>query len=461
VVSASTFVDTNSVLKRCWHKLDPYIQAKIRQRKPYNDGWGIRFAGRFYPGEPDDRSAAVFQIGQSLKQAGATPREVLAVIKQTCFWLSREEEGKREDPNRLLNKIFAVESAKPGINAADPADWEGIAVPRQEWIVQRLVPARKVTALYGDGGTGKTLLALQMAVSAALGKEFLGISVEPGRVFALLAENEDDDSHVALDAICWHFGATLGDLRGMMRVASRAGLDSILMAFPLGRGHPSELFQQLLTDIKIFGPKLVILDTAADLFGGNENDRGQVRRFLSEICTRVAVETGAAVLLCAHPSVAGLRSSEGSGGSTAWNNSVRSRLFLRRDIRDGDQEDDPDVRILELKKANLVQRGLAICLRWKDGVFVEDNTHLRIGSEAEIKRMRDIVDVVASRYESGRPFSAHVQSQTGWLGMWLIENMKVSRSNAKRIILGLLDKGLIVELDEPHRHRKGKDRRFL
>ena len=56
---------------------------------------------------------------------------------------------------------------------------------------------------------------------------------------------------------------------------------------------------------KDMGARLVILDTAADLFGGNENDRGQVRQFMNAL-SRIAMKINGAVVLCAHPSRAGM-----------------------------------------------------------------------------------------------------------------------------------------------------------
>lgn len=40
-------------------------------------------------------------------------------------------------------------------------------VPMRHWLVPDLVPSRVVTSLYGDGGTGNSLLALQLADAVA------------------------------------------------------------------------------------------------------------------------------------------------------------------------------------------------------------------------------------------------------------------------------------------------------
>src|SRR4029077_9125467 len=70
---------------------------------------------------------------------------------------------------------------------------------------------------------------------------------------------------------------------------------------------------------------------------------------------------------CAHPSREGLKSGEGDGGSTGWNNAFRSRLYLRQPA-DG----DPKARILERKKATYASRSDELRLVWRNGVIIPD-----------------------------------------------------------------------------------------
>src|SRR5437773_8478684 len=58
------------------------------------------------------------------------------------------------------------------------------------------------------------------------------------------------------------------------------GEDNTLMTFENGRALRTPFFDELLTEIKAFCAELVIEDTLADVFGGNEIDRGQSRRFV-------------------------------------------------------------------------------------------------------------------------------------------------------------------------------------
>lgn len=436
------------VRERCRHRLHPFTRARLRQRRVYGP-LTLRVAGvsHTYPG--DDRSQVIWSIGVDLRSAGASPAEVLAVMTDTCFWRSRQAEGKAEDPLRLLRRLFSdgsshLAQSSEDFKSVDPSDWANLPVPKRGWLVPELIPMRKVTALYGDGGTGKTLLAMQLMVASALGMPFLDLEVRQGRVYGLLAENDTEDTHITLDAIARRYGVSLADFEGKMKVAPRAGHDNALMD---ANGRDESLFRQLLADIKNFRPALVVLDTAADLYAGNENDRAQVNRFVKAYCERIAIETGAAVLLCAHPSREGLRS-DGSAGSTAWNNAVRSRLYLQRD-----DEDDADHRVLGLKKANLARSGVTVDIRWQDGVFVRDDgpSQPQLSPDEE-----GIIAEVEHAFNAKKPWSAHPQAGGRWLGQFIMTSRRKSRKSAKAIVDRLLALGKLGDVEyDPHRHRSG------
>ncbi len=133
--------------------------------------------------------------------------------------------------------------------------------------------------------------------------------------------------------------------------------------------QPTTLFarlKQAACDIK---PKLIVLDNSADVFGGKENDRGQVRQFVN-ILRGLAIATSAGVLLTAHPSLTGMNTGTGLSGSTAWNASVRSRMYFKRVTTDKDDEPDPDLRLLEVMKSNYGPVGESVPLRWSNGLFL-------------------------------------------------------------------------------------------
>jgi RecA-family ATPase len=257
----------------------------------------------------------------------------------------------------------------PPLQLTDPTSLQGVAIPERRWIVPDWLPVGYTTGLYGDGGTGKSLLAMQLMTCCATGTPFFGMDVEPVRTLGIFCEDAEDELHRRQDAINGALGVDFGDLDGM-RWVSRVGFDNLLMTFEGGAGELTEFWQQVRDASLSFGARLVVLDTAADLFGGNENDRGQVRQFVQAACTRIAREIDGAVLLCAHPSRSGLATGSGDSGSTGWNAAFRSRLYFERlPATDDDPEPDPDIRKLSRKKANYAAAGVELQLRYSGGAF--------------------------------------------------------------------------------------------
>ncbi|RAZ86502.1 hypothetical protein DDV93_08875 [Cereibacter johrii] len=149
-------------------------------------------------------------------------------------------------------------------------------------------------------------------------------------------------------------------------------------------------------------PVLTVLDTSADLFGGNEIDRAQVRQFVGML-RRLAIEHNCAVVLLSHPSVAGMSSGSGLSGSTAWNNSVRSRIYLERVKDERDGEPDPNVRRLSSKKANYGPVGIEIAIRWQGGVFVSAGTREEVMAGQDEKARRVFLRLLEEHEANGIP----------------------------------------------------------
>lgn len=251
------------------------------------------------------------------------------------------------------------------------ADLTGRHIPARKWLVDGLVPSGTVTLLGGDGGTGKSLAALQLATSTVLDRPWLGMSVTPGNALFISAEDDRDELHRRLADICRAEGVTLSDL-DKLTIRSLAGEDALLAVQESRTGglQASGLYRELDARLAADKPDLVVLDTLADYFPGNENDRAQARQFIG-LLRGLAIRHQCAVVVLAHPSLSGLNSGSGTSGSTGWNNSVRSRLYLER-VKDEGYEADADARLLRTMKANYGKIGGEIALRWREGVFVAD-----------------------------------------------------------------------------------------
>ena len=218
----------------------------------------------------------------------------------------------------------------PKIEILDPIAWQDRTVPERRWLVADLIPMQNVTMLSGDGGVGKSIIALQLMVACALGRQWLGQQARPCKVFGLFCEDDEHELHRRLAGIARHYDADLGDMENL-QLCSRVGLENSMMEWRSAweAGETTWLHATVMNHALEFGAQVVVLDSLHDVFSGDEIRRSQARQFVQGL-REIAREIDGAVILTAHPSLSGRNSGTGESGSTAWNNSVRSRLYLTK-----------------------------------------------------------------------------------------------------------------------------------
>lgn len=273
-------------------------------------------------------------------------------------------------PAITTDKKPAAENQDRPLTVIDPTEWQDKPIQPQEWFVENMIPAGVPTLFSGDGGTGKSQLALQLMASSSLQLPWLGLPVADGPCLYYGAEDSENELHRRMARIVAHHGRNLSDLKGI-RLVSMAEHDAVL-AEPDRSGNlqVTKTFEKLIKLAADFAPKLIVIDTSADAFGGDEIKRVQVRKFITML-RQMGTAVDAAILLLSHPSLAGMASGTGLSGSTAWNNSVRSRLYLRPEKEEHGRSISP-VRKLSVEKSNYAVAGDELSLRWKDGVYVLD-----------------------------------------------------------------------------------------
>ncbi|SFQ30955.1 RecA-family ATPase [Roseivivax halotolerans] len=403
---------------------------------------------------------------QNEKRWGSFDSSQQGGVTVATVFSEAEKNGWRSAPH-VFSAIGPGDLEALGIspNASGPAsgniffpasDLHGQAVPARQWLVPDMIPRGTVTLLGGDGGTGKSLLALQLAVAVVLGQNWLERSAASGNAVYLSAEDDRAELHRRLDKITHAAGSSLSAL-DKLSLCSLAGKDALLATGPdkMGRLNTSPLFRAVQRAALREKPSLIVLDTLADLFPGNENDRAQARQFIGML-RGLAMATDSAVLLLAHPSQHGLSTGAGTSGSTAWNGSVRSRLYLARDTRDG-YEPDPDARMLSTKKANYGPVGGEIRIRWDDGVFVPMHSTGGSASAPDAEAERVFLKLLNDYQARGQ----HVNAKGGsnyapstFANDSDAEN--VPKQAFRRAMQSLLKKGRIVEAEHgsPTRSRK-------
>jgi RecA-family ATPase len=299
-------------------------------------------------------------------------------------WLDGDPEAEAERERYRQSQPNGRDQAErpADLTAIDPSSLDGVPVPPRQWLVPDWVPMLRATALYGAGGEGKTILAQMLATACAIGKDWLGLPVRRCNSLLFFCEDDLDEMHRRQEDINRHYGCTFADL-GAMRWLPRLGEDNALMRFE-GRPLHSPLFDQLLGAAKEHDAKLIVTDTLADIFSGNENDRGQARAFAQSGLGLLARETQGAVVALAHPSRAGMNSGSGESGSTGWIGTFRAQLYLATPKTEEGDPADPNLRLLTRKKSNAARRDETIELKWRDGVFLP--LHSATGIIASIER---------------------------------------------------------------------------
>jgi RecA-family ATPase len=251
-----------------------------------------------------------------------------------------------------------------------PAEqWQNRQAPQISWLVENAFIRGTVGILAGDGGLGKSLILQQLMTASALGVPWLGMNTEKCRSLAVFCEDDPDELHRRQERINAHYGCRMADLDGV-RMESRPGRDSVLMQFRQwgGDGQKTMLFNQLYHAAKQHQASIVILDTVADVFSGNEVDRNQPRTFIRAL-RQLALAIQGAVILTQHPSNEGLNSGSGRSGSTGWHNSVRSRLYLTMPKKKDGDDTPTDERLLRTMKQNAGKFGGKTSVTWDSGVF--------------------------------------------------------------------------------------------
>ena len=282
-------------------------------------------------------------------------------------------EAAAKDTRAAIPAESKPTSEPPPLPFINIAAWDGAMAPEREWVVQDRVPLKNVTLLSGEGGVGKSIVSLHLAVATVLGRDWLSTLPTPGPALVVCCEDDADELHRRLDRIVEHYSATCsatyGELKDMY-LLSLAGQNAVLAA-PNRNGlvQATKLFGRIHEAACDIRPRLIVLDNSADVFAGNENDRAEVRQFVT-LLRDMAISANAGMLLTSHPSLTGISSGTGLSGSTAWNASVRSRLYFKRAKTEKDEEPDPDLRVLEVMKSNYGPVGEMVTVRWKDGLFL-------------------------------------------------------------------------------------------
>lgn len=309
--------------------------------------------------------------------------------------------------------VYQIARSEPPLNLISPEEWEGTSAPNRLWLLENWIPVMRATLLTGEGGSGKSLLAQQLATCVAMGMPFLGITVRQQTSLYITCEDDPSELHRRQEAINRALGITMSDLAGRLHLASRVGdLDNAMLDFEYGETvGPSPFYRQVEAACNRTASFFLVLDNIAHLFSGNENIRLHVATFCNAM-EKLARDIGGTVLFLGHPSKAGAQFS----GSTAWENQVRSRLYLGRpDDADGDT--NTNLRTLSRSKSNYAAIGEKVEMQWHEWAFLDpkDDRCQHFEDLAQVQRATAendrFLDCLDETIRQRRPVSASAHAQ--------------------------------------------------
>lgn len=185
------------------------------------------------------------------------------------------------------------------------------------------LPMGEIGILAASGGVGKSTLTIQMAIAVATGtKAVTGDSsfltpTKEGQVLIIGGEDSNDDYKRRIHSIMnsRNYGDDIKDkLACNLRVRSLVGEDNRLIEEVKGGARPTGLVDKWADDIEranFPNLRLIIIDPLTRFLGCNENDNSIGTMFINAV-SRLAIRTGAAVLLVHHSSKDNAGSSRGA-----------------------------------------------------------------------------------------------------------------------------------------------------
>ncbi len=281
--------------------------------------------------------------------------------------------------------------------------------PAVRFVVKPIIPRRLATLLSAHGGTGKSSLALTIAAHVAAGQPWAGFDVIQGRALVVSLEDPGDvvrwrlrriveafelDPKAVLSAVVVLDGSDLRD--GIMHERMFEGVRYLVESPP---------FKELREHAA--GASLIVLDNASDAADFNENERRHVRHFIRALA-KLARDADAGLLLLAHIDKTAARygsQGESYSGSTAWHNSVRSRLALLA-------QDGGTVELVH-EKANLTAKAEPCLFAWSaDGVLLPTTAQaaqagaLAASGILAAEDARHVLDALLTAHRGAAPVSA-------------------------------------------------------
>lgn len=206
------------------------------------------------------------------------------------------EEGNLEEVERIEQKMAEKEDRdREGFEIIHPCAVFKKTLPPPVYVLPSLRP-RTAGMIVAQEGVGKSFLALEICLAKSSGFDLTGIGITgPGRVIYFSKEDPPEIIEERLQSISSFLPSEARELSDGLEIVSLYGKPATLAS------EKSVVNEKLIRQIVKagLGKDLLIFDTLRKLHDLEENSSGEMKVLL-EIFDRIALETGAAVLLIHH-----------------------------------------------------------------------------------------------------------------------------------------------------------------
>ncbi|MCL4485512.1 MAG: AAA family ATPase [Nitrospirae bacterium] len=292
------------------------------------------------------------------------------------------EEGNLDEVERITQKMAKREdSDETGFAVIRPSVAFAKILPPPVYVLPSLRP-RTVGLIVAQEGTGKSFLALEIALAKATGHDMTGIGVTgPGGVVYFSKEDPPEIIEERLQAI--------GPLISSDEAFGRADNLEIVSLY----GKPATLVsEKTMVNEKLVrqiiktgsGKDLLIFDTLRKLHDLEENSSGEMKVLL-EIFDRIALETGAAVLLIHHTNKSSnLNGQQGDQSSARGSNAIvgNTRWSLHLETVKNDDSGEKRIKVTIPRASYGPEGGEWWLERIEGGVLVQSNPIIRFEKNA-------------------------------------------------------------------------------
>jgi hypothetical protein len=238
-------------------------------------------------------------------------------------------------PNPMLTHTIEASNSIKDVPHNLVRDWK--APNEMSWknsakaIFKGLINEKKIIALYGQPGKGKSFIAIDMASCLSLGKDWGGYKYKGCRGGSMILASEGGGSFDAsIDAVKLKNGLPLNVTLKKFPISVIAKQFNLFGDKNTGEAPDVD---RLIANIKDFNTeacvpcRLLVIDTMASTFiGGDENTVKDMNVYLANIA-RIVTETGVTVMIVHH---SGKDQNAGLRGSSALIGAVDSSFEIKR-----------------------------------------------------------------------------------------------------------------------------------